>query len=122
MSGDVRDRKGRWGEAVVAEYLRDRGFTVTAERYRTRYGEIYLIAENGTFLLFVEVKLRTGRGPVSGREAVDAGKQRRLRTTAEVYLSQNPTDKQPRFDVAEVCAPCGLDTKSPAITYIENAF
>lgn len=49
---------GRWGESLVAEELRRRGCRVVASGYRTRFGEIDLIAEDGPYLLFVEVKLR----------------------------------------------------------------
>lgn len=122
MSGGERTLLGRWGEAQVAGYLRKKGWTVVASGYRTRFGEIDLIAENRKFLAFVEVKLRSGRGPVSGAEAVDFRKQQRLRTTAECYLSAHPTEKQPRFDVAEVLAPEGVNTPAPEIRYLENAF
>ena len=121
MSGGDRDALGRWGEDQTAAYLEAWGYTVVCRRYRTRFGEIDLIAENGAFLAFVEVKLRRRGGMVSGREAVDGRKQARLRQTAELYLSEHPTEKQPRFDVAEVCTsgggPGGLE-----IIYLENAF
>ena len=44
---------GRWGESLVAEELRRRGCRVVASGYRTRFGEIDLIAEDGPYLLFV---------------------------------------------------------------------
>ena len=122
MRGGERTLLGRWGEAQVAEYLRKRGWTVVAAGYRTRFGEIDLIAENRTYLAFVEVKLRNGRELVRGVEAVDRRKQQRVRTTAELYLSAHPTEKQPRFDVAEVVAPEGTATAAPEIRYFENAF
>lgn len=53
---------------------------------------------------------------------MDARKQARLRTTAELYLAQFPTGLQPRFDVAEVYAPRGMETEHPRILYFENAF
>ena len=123
MSGAGRSAlTGRWGEALAAEYLRKRGCAIVAAGYRTRYGEIDLIAEDSAYLMVVEVKLRRGDSFSAGREAVDRHKQQRLRITAELYLAGHPTEKQPRFDVAEIYAPQGLETRSPAITYIENAF
>lgn len=113
---------GRWGESLVAEELRRRGCRVVASGYRTRFGEIDLIAEDGPYLLFVEVKLRKSDRFAPGRAFVDRGKQERIRTTAEIYLSQNPTKRQPRFDVAEVYAPQGTATAQPKIVYLENAF
>ncbi|HIY22398.1 MAG TPA: YraN family protein [Candidatus Flavonifractor merdigallinarum] len=122
MSRGAHTQLGRWGEEQVAGYLRQRGWNIVAANYRTRFGEIDLIAENAHFLVFVEVKLRSGRGPVRGVEAVDRHKQQRLRTTAEWYLSLYPTEKQPRFDVAEVIAPDGTHTAAPEIRYLENVF
>lgn len=113
---------GRWGESLVAEELRRRGCRVVASGYRTRFGEIDLIAEDGPYLLFVEVKLRKSDRFAPGRAFVDRGKQERIRTTAEIYLVQNPTERQPRFDVAEVYAPQGTATAQPQIVYLENAF
>ena len=113
---------GRWGESLVAKELRRRGCRVVASGYRTRFGEIDLIAEDGPYLLFVEVKLRKSDRFAPGRAFVDRGKQERIRTTAEIYLSQNPTKRQPRFDVAEVYAPQGTATAQPKIVYLENAF
>lgn len=122
MSGGDRKLLGRWGEARVADYLRERGFRIIAAGYQSRFGEIDLIAEDGRYLAFTEVKLRKDASFAPGRVFVDARKQGRLRTTAEIYLATNPTNLQPRFDVAEIYAPQGTATKMPHIVYIENAF
>lgn len=122
MSG--RDAKlwGRWGEALAAEDLRRKGYCIVAAGYTSRFGEIDLIAENRAFLVFTEVKLRGPDSKVLGREAVDRRKQQRLRTTAELYLAQHPTDKQPRFDVAEIVRTGDGPEARGSITWIENAF
>lgn len=118
------DRKllGRWGETKVGEYLRKRGCRILAAGWHCRMGEIDLIAEDGAYLRFVEVKLRKNARFAQAREAVDARKQERLLVTAKLYLASHPTRLQPRFDVAEVYAPQGMDTREPEIIYIENAF
>lgn len=123
MSGGG-DRKllGRWGEAQVGEYLRKKGCRILAAGWYCRMGEIDLIADDGTYLRFVEVKLRKNARFAQAREAVDARKQEKLRVTAGLYLAGHPTRLQPRFDVAEVYAPEGMDTREPEIIYIENAF
>lgn len=113
---------GAWGESVAAEYLRKKRFKLLATNYRTRFGEIDLIVYNSKFLVFVEVKLRKSDSFASAFEYVDHHKQNRLRTTAEMYLSENPTDLQPRFDVIEIYAPDGVLTKKPKINHIEDAF
>ena len=123
MSGGPNARLlGQWGEEQVAEKLRQEGWTITARNFRCRMGELDLVAENGTFLAFVEVKLRKDERFGSACEAVTASKQRKLRTAAQYYLMRHPTKLQPRFDVAEVYAPQGVHTETPAIYYIENAF
>lgn len=121
MGGD-RTRSGRWGEAQVAQWLQRRGYQLLATNWASRYGEIDLIASNEGYLCFVEVKLRKNANFAQAREFVSQSKQRRLRITAELYLAQNPTDLQPRFDVAEVYAPNGETTAEPDIIYLENAF
>lgn len=122
MSGGDRKLLGRWGEKQVADYLRARGWKLTAAGWQCRFGEIDLIAEKGGYLAFVEVKLRKSAAFAPARAFVDRRKQEKLRTTAELYLSQYPTHLQPRFDVAEVYAPEGMNTPSPEIHYIEDAF
>ena len=106
---------GAWGEAKAAEYLRKMG-------YRCRFGEIDLIVADRHFLVFVEVKLRKTADFAAAREFVDRRKQDRLRITASIYLSENPTTLQPRFDVIELYAPAGVQTAHPEITHIEEAF
>ncbi len=122
MSGGERTFLGRWGEALVADYLRSGGYEVIAAGWRCRYGEIDLIARNRTYLVFVEVKLRKSESHTKAREYVDRRKQEKLITTAQLYLSQYPTKLQPRFDVAEVYAPHGTNTVRPEINYLEDAF
>jgi putative endonuclease len=53
---------------------------------------------------------------------VDLRKQEKLRMTASLYLSQNPTKLQPRFDVIEIYAPEGIETTHPEIIHLEDAF
>ena len=113
---------GAWGESIAAEYLHKKHYKVIATGYRSRFGEIDLIVANKTYLVFVEVKLRKSNAFANAFEYVDERKQNRIRTTAEIYLSQYPTDLQPRFDVLEIYAEKGTETKRPVIHHIEDAF
>ena len=122
MSGQESRRLGRWGEELAAGFLRAKGFSIRAANWRSRFGEIDLIAENGTYLCFVEVKLRKSSAYGSAAAFVDRRKQDKLRATAELYLARNPTDLQPRFDVIEIYAPQGEQTPRPGIVHLENAF
>lgn len=107
---------------MAAEYLQRKKYKLLASGYRCRFGEIDLIVSNRTYLVFVEVKLRKSDRFASAAEFVDYRKQKRLRTTAEWYLSQNPTQLQPRFDVIEIYAPQGIETQKPTISHMEDAF
>lgn len=113
---------GAWGEALAAEYLRKKKYQILAANYRSRFGEIDLIVANKQYLVFVEVKLRKSDRFAQAREYVDLRKQKRLRTTAEIYLSNYPTSLQPRFDVVEIYAPNGAATQKPTICHLEGAF
>ena len=113
---------GAWGEALAAEYLRKKKYTIVAAGFRSRFGEIDLIAENKHNLVFVEVKLRKSDSFARARDYVDRRKQDKLRITASIYLSQHPTDLQPRFDVIEIYCPEGTATQNPKITHLEGAF
>lgn len=122
MSGQASRLLGRWGEERAAAYLRDKGYSLKAANWRCRFGELDLVAEDGTCLCFVEVKLRRSDAYGSAAAFVDRRKQNRLRAAAELYLAGHPTDLQPRFDVVEVYAPQGMDTANPKIFHLENAF
>ena len=113
---------GAWGESLAAEYLKKKRYKLLAAGYRCRFGEIDLIVSNREYLVFVEVKLRKSSAFAPAREFVDFRKQNRIRTTASVYLSQNPTELQPRFDVIEIYAPEGVETANPEINHLEGAF
>jgi putative endonuclease len=113
---------GAWGEAIAAEYLRKKRYKIVAAGYRCRFGEIDLIAQNKQTLVFVEVKLRKNADFAAAREYVNRAKQDRIRVTASMYLAQNPTKLQPRFDVIEIYAPEGAETKKPEITHLEGSF
>ena len=113
---------GAWGEGIAAEYLKKKRYQLVAANYRCRFGEIDLIVCNRKYLVFVEVKLRKSADFARAAEFVDSYKQNRLRTTAEIYLSQNPTKLQPRFDVIEIYAPEGISTHQPEIHHLEDAF
>ena len=113
---------GAWGEALAAQYLRKKHYKVVAAGYHCRFGEIDLIVKDRKYLVFVEVKLRKSGDFARAMEHVDRRKQDKIRITASMYLSQNPTVLQPRFDVIEIYAPEGMATRKPEIYHLEDAF
>ena len=99
---------GALGETEGARHLESLGFRILERRFRTRTGEIDLVAEEGGTLVFVEVKSRSALGFGRPAEAVDARKQARLRRTAEIYLIEHGARDRPcRFDVLEVLRSSG---------------
>ena len=113
---------GAWGEALAAEYLRKRHYKLLAAGYHCRFGEIDLIVEKRQYLVFVEVKVRKNENFAQAHEYVNRKKQDKIRVTASMYLSENPTKLQPRFDVIEIYAPDGVNSTHPQINHMEDAF
>ncbi len=91
-------------ESLAAAYLTGQGCRILKRNYRCRWGEIDLIAEDGRFLIFVEVKYRAGERCGSAAEAVDFRKRRQIIRVAGWYLMEHHLpDSQPcRFDVIAV--------------------
>lgn len=101
----VDDRKalGAAGEKAAERFLRRQRYTIVERNYRTRLGEIDLIALDGPTVVFVEVKTRTGSVHGSPFEAVDARKQRQMIRTAQGFLAaKRLLDRPARFDVVGV--------------------
>ena len=119
---DRRRGIGAWGETQAAKYLKKKGFRIIERNWSCRLGEIDLIAADRDCLAFVEVKLRKSDAFARAAEFVDWHKQNRLRMAAELWLSLHETELQPRFDVIEIYAPEGENTKKPIINHLEDAF
>ena len=123
MTAVERDKAGKNGERLTAEFLRSKGCTVIKMNYHSRFGEIDIIAETREYIIFTEVKTRKEASAVSPAEAVDKHKQKRIILTAEDYLSKYETELQPRFDVAEVTVYKRKDgSDGYRLHYIKNAF
>ena len=115
-------RLGKWGERVALDYLRENGYTIIIAGFRSRFGEIDIIAKSTEYLTFTEVKTRRNNNFAQAREFVTKSKQRKIITTANYWLAKRTTNLQPRFDVIEIYAKDGENTISPEIIHIENAF
>ena len=112
---------GAWGEATAAEYLRKKRYKILASGYHSRFGEIDLIASQGKYIVFVEVKLRKDGRFGSPGEFVTSQKQRKIILAAKSWLAKNNTDKIIRFDIIEIYAPEGISDNF-MLNHIENAF
>lgn len=113
---------GDFGEDAACRFLKKARYKIVARNVSCRFGEIDIIAQDRTYIAFVEVKLRRSAAFGEAKEFVTPAKQRRVILTAEHWLMTHPTELQPRFDVIEVYAPEGLQTKTPEIHHIEDAY
>ena len=117
----MNNASGKIGEDYASQLLVKKGYRVVARNYRSRFGEIDLIAENREYIVFAEVKTRAEHYHVSPLEAVTAGKQKKIIKTALFYLQSNKTALQPRFDVIGIVT--AADSFSVlSVEHIENAF
>jgi len=113
---------GNFGEDQAAQYLRRKGYKILARNFRCRMGEIDIIACKGNFVAFVEVKMRKNDSFAAAREFVTVTKQRRIVSTASIWLASNLSELQPRFDVIEVYSSDMGKAGKIQINHIEDAF
>ena len=98
-----RQSLGILGEDLACCELRRRGYEILERRYRTRFGEIDIVAREGIYTVFVEVKTREGAEFGDGAEAMTEWKQRRVANMAVDYIARNDLHDRPcRFDVVVV--------------------
>ncbi len=113
------NNNGKLWEIEAANYLRKKKYKLICANYNTRFGEIDLIVKNKKNICFVEVKQRDISSLAQPKEFVTSSKQQRIISSAELYLSTNKTDLQPRFDVIEIYT---KNNKINSIKHLENAF
>ena len=103
-------------ESMAVQYLTKAGYHILERNFRCRTGEIDIIAKDGAYLVFVEVKYRASAACGSALEAVDYRKQQSILRVAQYYMVSHGygTQTNCRFDVVAI--------KRTAITLIQNAF
>jgi len=117
---DSRQTLGKQGEDLAAQELRRRGYAILARRYRTRFGEIDIVAEDAGAVIFVEVKARKTAQFGSAADCVPSWKQRRVAAMALDYLARTDRLEHPsRFDVVAID---GIGTSKMTVQVIQNAF
>ena len=116
----TRIERGRAGEEAAAHFLESRGYEILHRNYRLPLGEIDLVARDRNWIVFVEVKARTGHGYGAPAEAVDGKKQLRMTRAAFAYLAEHRLEgRDCRFDVLGVLI--GSDGRLE-IEHLVNAF
>jgi putative endonuclease len=119
LTPDPRPRLGLAGEAAAERFIRRAGWRLLARRFRTRAGEIDLVALDGDVVVFVEVKTRRADGYGRPAESVTRTKRERIVRVARIYLARTGWhERRCRFDVVEVVPRAG-DFR---VRHIEDAF
>jgi putative endonuclease len=112
-------QRGAWAEDLACRYLQDHGLRLATRNYRCRHGEIDLVMQDGSTIIFVEVRLRSRTDFGSGAESVDSRKQARVLSSAEHYLQRHATLLAPcRFDVVSILK----KSNTHQLEWIRNAF
>lgn len=117
---DSRQNIGKKGEILASDFLKKNGYTILAQNYRRKYGEVDIIARENDYLVFIEVKTRTGTSHGHPFEAVTPRKQRQIGKVAQCYLAENNLfDTAARFDVVSVVL---TENNSVKVEIVPNAF
>jgi len=95
---------GKRGEGIACRYLQGKGYRIITTNYRNRVGELDIIAQEGDCLVFIEVKTRSGEGPLPPQASVTLRKQAQLIKTAICYLKEKGLygSQSCRFDVVAI--------------------
>ena len=93
---------GQCGEDVATGILKKKGYKILERNYKNKIGEIDIIAKYKDNLIFVEVKTRSTEKFGTPGEAVTYYKKQKIVNTAKMYMMENPTDLNIRFDIVEV--------------------
>ncbi len=109
---------GRYGEELVARYLRDQGMEVVARNWRSEHGEVDIVARDGPCLVVCEVKTRRGTAFGDPVAAVTVAKAMRLRRLARAWLREHGGHPGPvRIDVVGVLLEPG---RPPALRHVRG--
>ncbi len=119
MQSTHRQKLGKQAEDLASRELAARGYQILQRRFRTRWGEIDIIARDGETLVFVEVRARAGEDYGSAEESITARKEWRMTRMAEAYLfDQRLGEVDCRFDVVAV----DWSAPEPVLTVYRSAF
>lgn len=116
-----KKKAGNFGEEVAAEYIRERGMKIVHRNFYCRTGEIDIIATDGEYTVFIEVKTRKNSSYGTPGEFVDYYKQQKILKAAQYYAGSS--ELYMRFDVCEVYYhTLGDKFVTDKVNYIKNAF
>lgn len=106
---------GDFGEQFAADYLLKNGYSILSRNYRTPYGELDIVAQDGDTVVFIEVKTRSSARCGTGFDAITPKKQATLLKCAQHYAEEHSLDCEMRIDAIEIM----LDTRR--LTHLKGA-
>lgn len=118
---DARKKLGAWGESVAAVHLEANGYAVVARNWRSKIGEIDIVAQKGDALAFVEVKTRRGRSHGTPEDAITPRKAQKLMRTVQSYLSENNCDEDLDFSIDVIAVELDRAGKVLRVEHLVNA-
>ncbi len=110
--------KGKQGEALASQYLKDKGYTILHENWRYRHLELDIVAQHEDTLVVIEVKTRSNDDLSQPTDAIDYKKIRYLLNATQAYINHNHIEYDVRFDVISII----LNDEETNIEHIEDAF
>lgn len=115
--GNKNQKLGARGEAIACDYLQKKGYSIVTRNWRTKLGEIDIVAKRDGVFVFVEVKTRGGTGYGYPEEAITAEKRQRMERVAELYCLATRASGMRRLDTIAIIL---SDVGEPEITHFEN--
>jgi putative endonuclease len=109
--------RGAQAEQLAARYLQRQGLKLVVQNYRSRFGEIDLIMQDGATVVFIEVRLRRNASFGGAAASIDARKQKRIISTAQQYLAGLARVPTCRFDAVLLD-----DAQGGNLQWLKNAF
>lgn len=109
---------GKFGEEKAAIYLIEKDFEIIAQNWRHKQDEIDIIAKKENWVVFVEVKTRSGTAYGKPYEAVDARKEKAMLRAADAYIEENEIEENVRFDIISILV---SDQEDVLIEHLEFA-
>jgi putative endonuclease len=109
---------GKRGEDIACRYLKDKGYKIRERNWKLGRNEIDLIAQDGEFIVIVEVKTRTSNIVAEPETSVTREKQRILVRAANAYIRYFRLSREVRFDIVAIL----LDGEKEIVKHIPDAF
>lgn len=127
MSPHTRQRRGSLGEQIAVDHLEARGYEIVERNFRTRFGELDVVAADDHALVFCEVKTRVANGrsgPAMPLDAIGVQKRRQIRRMAAQWLAESGSGRPRRADLRFDAIGVVLDSSGRlvALEHIEAAF